>query len=505
MSKRSADAAGVPDAKTHKSEAPQESRVAPDGLEFEDDFEDEFESEGEVEEYNSDDDDDVMVAGADGLPDADDDTPAKKEGDEMEVDNQVFIPSRHKLGKDEILEPDPSVYHMLHTLNVNWPCLSFDIIPDDLGDERRTYPASVYLVTGTQASKPKENEIMVLKLSGLNKMKGGARDDDEEEEDDDDDSDTEDDPILESRSLPTNSVTNRIRMNPNAKQTGEYLAASMAENGDAYIWDLTPHYRSFDSPGTTINKAQKLPKATIKSHRGVEGYGLDWSPLIQSGALLTGDNSGKIYLTTRSQSGGWKTDENAFKGHTGSIEEIQWSPTEQFVFASGSSDGTVKIWDTRSKKRKAQLSVDVSSSDINVMSWNKRVDFLLATGADDGVWGVWDLRKVAELGSNPSANVTPIASFNFHKEPITSIEFHPTEDSVVQVCSADNTITLWDLSVELDDEESKDTGGVEDIPPQLLFCHYMKDVKEAHWQKQMPGVVVATGGDGFGVWKSISV
>lgn len=397
MSKRSADAHGIPDSKTRKSEAPQESRVAPDGLQYEDEFEDEFETEDEAEDYKSE-DDEVLVAGADGLPDADDDTPAKRE-DEMDVDgaekNQVFIPSRHKLGKDEILEPDPSAYHMLHTLNVNWPCLSFDIIPDDLGDERRTYPASVYLVTGTQAAKARDNEIMLLKLSGLNKMRGGARDSDDDSEDEDD-SDTEDDPILESRSLPTTSVTNRIRVNPLAKQTGEYLAASMAENGDAYIWDLTPHYRSFDSPGATVTKAQKLPKATIKSHRGVEGYGLDWSPLIQSGALLTGDNSGKIFLTTRAQSGGWKTDENAFKGHTGSVEEIQWSPTEQFVFASGSSDGTVKIWDTRSKKRKAQLSVDVSSSDINVMSWNKRVEFLLATGADDGVWGVWDLRKVAE-------------------------------------------------------------------------------------------------------------
>lgn len=215
------------------------------------------------------------------------------------------------------------------------------------------------------------------------------------DDDEDSDSDTEDDPILESRILPTNSTTNRIRFSPMAETTGEYLAASMNEAGEALIWDITPHYKSFDNPGSTVSKQQNMPKATIRSHKGVEGYGLDWSPLIRTGALLTGDNAGKIYLTSRTESGGWKTDSSPYLGHTGSVEEIQWSPSQNNIFASGSSDGTVKIWDTRSKKHKPQLSVDVSSSDVNVMSWCKKVDFLLATGADDGVWGVWDLRTFA--------------------------------------------------------------------------------------------------------------
>ena len=96
------------------------------------------------------------------------------------------------------------------------------------------------------------------------------------------------------------------------------------------------------------------------------------------------------------------------------------------------------------------------------------------------------------------------ASFTFHQQAITSVEFHPTEDSVVAVACADNTITQWDMSVELDDEESRDTGGVADVPPQLMFVHHMPDVKELHWQKQAPSVVIATGGEGFNVFKTIS-
>ena len=84
------------------------------------------------------------------------------------------------------------------------------------------------------------------------------------------------------------------------------------------------------------------------------------------------------------------------------------------------------------------------------------------------------------------------------------MEWHPTDDSIVAVAAGDDTLTLWDLAVELDDEESKDTGGVRDVPPQLLFVHYMEKVKEAHWHPQIPGCVVGTG-EQFNVFKTISV
>jgi len=77
------------------------------------------------------------------------------------------LPSRQKLAKDEVLEPDHTAYHMLHRMNVKWPCLSFDVLPDDLGEERRSYPHTVYMVAGTQAARAKENEIIMMKLSGL--------------------------------------------------------------------------------------------------------------------------------------------------------------------------------------------------------------------------------------------------------------------------------------------------------------------------------------------------
>lgn len=414
----------------------------------------------------------------------------------MDVDQQTFIPGRDKLAAGESLSPDTSTYEMLHTLSTTWPCLSFDIVKDDLGDCRKGYPATIYAVTGTQAEsrRVKDNELLVMKLSGLSRMDREGDEDSDEDEDDEENAE----PILETKSIPLPSTTNRIRAHqiPPDSSRPTTLTATMTETAEVFIHDITPHLSSFDTPGTIIIPQQNKPISTLKMHR-TEGYALDWSPLVAQGNLLTGDNDGKIFLSKCGDGGKWATDTRPFTGHNSSVEDIQWSPNEINVFASASSDGTVKVWDVRSKPHKPALSVTVSTSDVNVMSWSHQTTHLLATGADDGQWAVWDLRQW-KSATNTSPAPSPVASFDFHKEQITGIEWHPTDDSIVAVAAGDNTLTLWDLAVELDDEESRDSAGVKDVPPQLLFVHYMEMVKECHWHPQIPGCVMGTGGGGFG-------
>lgn len=421
----------------------------------------------------------------------------------MDVDQGTFIVGRSKLEPGQTLAPDLSTYEMLHNLSTLWPCLSFDIVRDSLGDARKAYPATMYTVAGTQADQARahENQLMVNKFSGLSRME---RHDDDDDDDDDDEDDEDAEPILESRSIPLGTTTNRVRAHQlPASEAGRpptTLTATMTESTKVLIHDVTPHLASFDTPGTVVTAQQNKPISMIRAHKA-EGYAVDWSPTVPGGKLLTGDNDGLIYVTTRTGGGGWVTDTRAFSGHDGSVEEIQWSPSETSVFASASSDGTVAVWDVRSKSRKPALGVRVSASDVNVMSWSRQTSHLLASGADDGVWAVWDLRQwKAAGGSAPEPE--PLASFDFHKEQVTSVEWHPTDDSIVAVAAADNTVTLWDLAVELD--ESKDTASVKDVPPQLLFVHYLKAVKELHWHPQITGSLVATGEE-FSVFRTISV
>ncbi|EGW32609.1 uncharacterized protein SPAPADRAFT_61671 [Spathaspora passalidarum NRRL Y-27907] len=495
MSKRGAsDDLESHNKKTPNDPAPITEENDLDVGEFEDPYGDEFESDGEIIELDDNEDEEMDEEAAN-------EKIEKLEQMEEQEESSIYLPHRSKpLGPDEVLEADPSVYEMLHNINLPWPCLTVDILPDNLGDERRSFPASVYMATATQASKAKDNELIVMKASSLAKTL--VKDEDEDDEEDEDE-DVDSDPILDSETIPLRHTTNRIRVSPHAQQTGEYLTATMSENGEAYIFDLSAQYKAFDTPGYMIPKSSKRPIHTIRAHGNVEGYGLDWSPLINTGALLTGDVSGRVHLTSRTTSN-WVTDKTPFFASQHSIEDIQWSTGENTVFATADTEGYVRIWDTRSKKHKPAISVKASNTDVNVISWCNKINHLLASGHDDGSWSVWDLRNFTA-----KTNPTPVANYDFHKSAVTSISFNPLDESIIAVSSEDNTVTLWDLAVEADDEEistqRKEIKELNDIPPQLLFVHWQRDVKDVRWHKQIPGCLISTGGDGLNIWKTISV
>lgn len=106
--------------------------------------------------------------------------------------------------------------------------------------------------------------------------------------------------------------------------------------------------------------------------------------------LATGDCNGEIYLTQNRESE-WTTEPQPFKSHNSSVEDIQWSPTQDNVFSSCSVDGSIRFWDTR-LGRKSQLTIDAHKTDVNVITWSQKLAYLLASGADDGGFKIWDLR-----------------------------------------------------------------------------------------------------------------
>ena len=132
---------------------------------------------------------------------------------------------------------------------------------------------------------------------------------------------------------------------------------------------------------------------------------------------------------------------------------------------------------------------------------------MLASGSDSGQFNVWDLRNWPN-----SKQKTPetAASFSWHQKPITSIEWHPLESSVLGVAGADDQITIWDLALERDQEEeimtTKNSSGDEvEVPAQLLFIHQgQQNIKEMHWHKQIPGMFVSTAFDGFNIVKTFN-
>jgi ribosome assembly protein RRB1 len=115
----------------------------------------------------------------------------------------------------------------------------------------------------------------------------------------------------------------------------------------------------------------------------------------------------------------------------------------------------------------------------------------------------------------------------YHTRPITSVEWNYQDSTVFAASSEDDKLTIWDLAVEKDDQDmvnnnekseenrmeedgeqssKQEDDTIADLPPQLLFIHEgQKEMKELHWHRQIPGVIISTAHTGFNVFKTISV
>jgi len=420
-------------------------------------------------------------------------------------------------GDDELeLEMDPSAYKMHQTLTPEWPSLSFDLLRDNLGENRQRFPHSLQAVFGTQADTPGENQITVLKLSDLSKM-FQDRDDEEDilgdaydKEDDGDESGSDEeedidlDPILEHYSLPHYGGVNRVRAMPQ----NQNIVATWSDVGKVNLYDvqeLRERFEASEGRGRSSGSSKPSRNGPFFSYSGhlTEGFAVDWSR-VKKGAMATGDNEGNIHLWSSHESGTSYTVTPSYETPGVSIEDLQWSPTEATVVCAAESDGHVAIYDTRAPHRAMLRPYLHPKTDVNVLSWNKLVSNLLATGADDGTLCVWDLRNFS--GDKTSEGPKPLARFTCHQTPVTSVEWHPTDESML-VISDEVGVYIYDLSVEEDiatQEKEKQEGRskmeqlVTDIPPQLLFCHSgSQQFKECHWHPQISSCVMTTAFSGF--------
>ncbi|XP_050203563.1 protein HEAT STRESS TOLERANT DWD 1 [Mercurialis annua] len=428
---------------------------------------------------------------------------------------KVWQPGVDKLEEGEELACDPSAYNSLHGFNIGWPCLSFDIARDKLGLLRTEFPHTVYFVAGTQADKASSNTIGIFKISNISgkrrelvptKTTNGDSEMDTDSSDSDEDSEDEEDGgskslVLQIRNVAHEGCVNRIRSMPQ----NPHISASWSDTGHVQIWDFSSHLNSLAESETghqgvpaAINQA---PLVKFGGHKD-EGYAIDWSPRV-TGRLVSGDCKNCIHLWEPSDAT-WNVGAAPYVGHDASVEDLQWSPTEADVFASCSVDGKIAIWDIRMGKTPV-ISFKAHNADVNVISWNRLASVMLASGSDDGTFSIHDLRLISQ---DQKEDKPLVAHFEYHKHPITSIEWSPHEASVLAVSSADNQLTIWDLSLEKDEEEEAEfkaktneiVNAPTDLPPQLLFVHQgQQDLKELHWHDQIPGMIVSTAADGFNI------
>lgn len=214
-----------------------------------------------------------------------------------QLDREVFRPGIDTLAEGETLEVDMSAYVMLHRMAVDWPCLSFDVVPDKLGAGRKKFPLSCTVVAGTQADKPGSNKLMVMRFSSLHRTQKDDRDsDDDDDDDDEDDDDLDDDAELHVERIAHQGAVNRVRVMPQEP----HVVASWSETGKVHLWDIRPHLKLLDAhEGVKGATAAPIPRGygpikTFDGHKE-EGFAVAWSHA-SPGRLATGDCGGSILV-----------------------------------------------------------------------------------------------------------------------------------------------------------------------------------------------------------------
>jgi ribosome assembly protein RRB1 len=446
-------------------------------------------------------------------------------------DKAIFRPGIDMLADGETLVCDETAYDILHRVSLDWPALSFDFVCCDAGGaytnidavRQTTYPVSVMIVAGTQALSSSQNKIQVLKLSNMHRTrkKDISQDEDEDKDESDEDSDDDDaeldngmaDGVLENVDIKFDSVVNRVRAMPQQAS----IVAVWGESGRVSLLDVAPALDSLNrgslrrmAAATSVKPSAIKPFMSFNGHKD-EGFALDWSRVCP-GRLASGSLNGSIYIWEMSGNAGgdgkWTVSPDKFRGHRGTVEDIQWSPNEKNVFASCSTDKSIRFWDAREYRKPALSIADAHDADVNVISWNRNEAHLMVSGGDEGSIKVWDLRLLNQKGDNK--NASPAAEFVHHRAPITSVEWHPRDASMLAVSSEDGSVSIWDLAVERDAEEELREGvvlaGADQYPPQLMFIHMgQRNTKELHWHPGCNSLLGSTAEDGMNVFKAANI
>ncbi|KAF7712143.1 Uncharacterized protein PECH_004203, partial [Penicillium ucsense] len=127
---------------------------------------------------------------------------------------------------------------------------------------------------------------------------------------------------------------------------------------------------------------------------------------------------------------GWGAELEALRGHTESVSSVAFS-CDGRLLASGSSDQTVRLWDTATGTLLQILSAHLGPIQSVAFSHDGR---LLASGSDDHTVRLWD-----------TATGALQRTYKGHSQVVHSVAFSPN-GQLLASSSSDKTILLWDIA-----------------------------------------------------------
>jgi histone-binding protein RBBP4 len=210
-----------------------------------------------------------------------------------------------------------------------------------------------------------------------------------------------------------NSNVGKIEIKLKVKHEGEvnrarympqnhFIVASRGPSAEVYIFDLSKH------PSVPSENSPFTPQGVCVGHEK-EGYGMAWSQL-NEGQLLTASEDKTVKLWDVSAATASKAETGTqikplvtFNGHEQTVEDVDWHPMDPKLIASVGDDKIINLWDVRASSSGAAAGGgvqpmhtlrDAHDSDINCVSFCPGNEHVFATGSADKTVALWDMRKL---------------------------------------------------------------------------------------------------------------
>jgi len=279
---------------------------------------------------------------------------------------------------------------------------------------------------------------------------------------------------------------NRARYMPQ----NHFIVASRGPNPEIYIWDLSKHCSfpdedSVPSPqGVCIgHKAEGYGMCWSRHKEGMLVTASEDSTVClwdvknvisSGGSSISTSTTGTANGGNGSGPGTQTKPINVFSGHTDVVEDVDWHHRDVNLIGSVSDDRSIRIWDIRENhpSQAVHCVENAHDADVNSIAFNPVNEFLFATGSADKTVALWDMRNLK----------SPIQTLRGHSDQVYNIEWSPFNESILASSSSDRRVGIWDLSRIGAEQTPEDA---EDGPPELLFLHggHTSKVSDFSWNK----------------------
>lgn len=196
---------------------------------------------------------------------------------------------------------------------------------------------------------------------------------------------------------------------------GRFSAGMLAggmENGTVHVWNPSAVMRNEESLFASFSQHASGPVKALQFNK------------LNPTQLATGGSDGKVLIANLEQPDSVFTPSDAGQQRA-QITSLSWNTQVGHIVASAAADGTVAVWDLKSRKAWCELRGETAGQAVADIAWNPTQGLhLLTASADDRnpVLKLWDLRASTSM---------PLATLSGHTQGILSMDWCPHDDHLL--------------------------------------------------------------------------